>query len=226
VILHVVRQSNQITIKRWQIDPDGQLIETDPPARLPAGEVVVLQPYGSLFYAAAPMFESGLPALTDASRHSVVILRLRGRTDLGTTFMDVLRRYAQGLAAIGSKLVIVSASEQTQEQLKVTGITGVIGTENVYAGDERVGATLKRAEALLWIETQQSAAGTDAQLANPSPRWWLSPALAPACPVASPTSPTRGCGQGPPRRPGCPGILLAALSNPGPVSCWDRGLCS
>jgi MFS superfamily sulfate permease-like transporter len=34
VILHVVRQSNQITIKRWQIDPDGNLIETDPPARL------------------------------------------------------------------------------------------------------------------------------------------------------------------------------------------------
>jgi sulfate permease, SulP family len=111
------------------------------------------------------MFESGLPALTDASRHSVVILRLRGRTDLGTTFTDVLRRYAQGLVALGSKLVIVSASEPIQEQLKVTGITGVIGTENVYTGDERVGATLKRAhaEALLWIEARQSAAGTDAQ---------------------------------------------------------------
>ena len=46
-ILHVVRQSNQITIKRWRLDPDGNLIETDPPAQLPAGEVVVLQPYGA-----------------------------------------------------------------------------------------------------------------------------------------------------------------------------------
>ena len=35
VILHVVRQSNQITIKRWRLDPDGNLIETDPPAQLP-----------------------------------------------------------------------------------------------------------------------------------------------------------------------------------------------
>ena len=48
VILHVVRQSNQVTIKRWRLDPDGNLIETDPPAQLPAGEVVALQPYGSI----------------------------------------------------------------------------------------------------------------------------------------------------------------------------------
>ena len=165
VILHVVRQSNQITIKRWQINPDGNVIETDPPTGLPAGEVVVLQPYGSLFFAAAPAFEAGLPALTDASRHSVVILRLRGRTDLGTTFMDVLHRYAQGLAALGSKLVIVSASELIQEQLKVTRITDLIGPENVYTGDERVGATLKRAhtEAVAWIEANQPADETDAQ---------------------------------------------------------------
>ena len=165
VILHVVRQSNQITIKRWQIDPDGNVIETDPPTELPADEVVVLQPYGSLFFAAAPVFEAGLPALTDASRHSVVILRLRGRTDLGTTFMDVLHRYAQGLAAVGSKLVIVSASELIQEQLKVTRITDLIGPENVYTGDERVGATLKRAhtEAVAWIEANQPADETDAQ---------------------------------------------------------------
>ena len=94
VVLHVVRQSNQITIKRWWLDPDGNLIETDPPAQLPAGEVVALQPYGSLFFAAAPVLESQLPAPADAAGNSVVILRLRGRTDLGTTFMDVLRRYA------------------------------------------------------------------------------------------------------------------------------------
>ena len=55
-----------------------------------------------------------------------MILRLRGRTDLGTTFMDVLHRYAQALVATGSKLVIVSASERIQEQLRVTGVTDLI----------------------------------------------------------------------------------------------------
>jgi SulP family sulfate permease len=77
VILHVVRQSNQITIKRWRLDADGHLIETDPPADLPSCEVVALQPYGSLFFAAAPVLEASLPAPTDASQHAVVILRRR-----------------------------------------------------------------------------------------------------------------------------------------------------
>ena len=165
VILHVVRQSNQVTIKRWRLDPDGNLIETDPPAQLPAGEVVALQPYGSLFFAAAPVLESQLPALTAASLNSVVILRLRGRTDLGTTFMDVLRRYAEALTAASSKLVIVSASERIQEQLRVTGVTGPISSQDIYAGDERVGATLKRAyaDATSWIEHNQPATGTDAR---------------------------------------------------------------
>jgi sulfate permease, SulP family len=164
VILHVVRQSNQVTIKRRQVDPEGQFIETDPPVQLPAEEVVILQPYGSLFFAAAPVFEAALPALTDASQHSVVILRLRGRSDLGTTFMDVLYRYAQGLAALGSKLVIVAANKRIQEQLAVTGITDLIGFENVYTGDERVGATVKRAhaDAMAWIETNRHVGGSDA----------------------------------------------------------------
>ena len=165
VILHVVRQSNQVTIKRWRLDPDGNLIEADPPAQLPAGEVVALQPYGSLFFAGAPVLESQLPTPAATSLNSVVILRLRGRTDLGTTFMDVLRRYAEALTAASSKLVIVSASERIQEQLRVTGVTDLISPQDIYAGDERVGATLKRAyaDATSWIEHNQPATGTDAR---------------------------------------------------------------
>jgi sulfate permease, SulP family len=165
VILHVGRQSNQITVKRRRLKADGTWIETDPPAELPAGEVVALQPYGSLFFATAPVFESALPAPTTGSRNSVVILRLRGRTDLGTTFMGVLERYAHALTASQSKLVIVSAGEQVQEQLRVTGVTDAVGQENIYTGDERIGATLRRAyaDATAWIEQNQRATGTDAQ---------------------------------------------------------------
>jgi len=157
VILHMVRQSNQITVKRRQLDADGHLVETDPPNELPANEVVVLQPYGSLFFAAAPVFESILPAPTEGSRNSVVVLRLRGRSDLGTTFMDVLYRYAQNLAAVGSKLVVVSTNERIEEQLEVTGLAALIGAENVYRGDERVGAAIERAQvdATAWVEAHR-----------------------------------------------------------------------
>jgi SulP family sulfate permease len=163
MVLHVVRQSNQVTIKRQRLDPDGHLIETDPPAELPPGEVVVLQPYGSLFFAAAPTFEAQLPAPAGAPGNSVVILRVRGRTDLGTTFMQVLCRYGRALTDTGSKLVIESASEQLQEQLRTAGVTDVVGPENIYRGNRRVGATLKRAsaDATAWISDNQHTAGTD-----------------------------------------------------------------
>ncbi|WP_407343171.1 SulP family inorganic anion transporter [Pengzhenrongella phosphoraccumulans] len=165
VILHVVRQSNQITLRRRQLDPEGHLIESDPPVELPGGEVVVLQPYGSLFFAAAPVFEAGLPAVTAASRNSVVIVRLRGRSDLGTTFMDVLRRYALSLAEVGSKLVLVSTNETIEAQIAVAGITDVIGEGNVYRGTERVRAASDRAlgDALAWVEAHRRTDETDQQ---------------------------------------------------------------
>ena len=157
VLLHVVRQSNQVTVRRRVRDGSGHLVEVDPPAELPAREVVVLQPYGSLFFAAAPVFEAALPAVGAASNGSVVILRLRGRTDLGTTFMDALRRYAESLRDAGSRLVIVSANDRIVEQLDVTGITDVVGTDGIYPGDERVGATVARAEAdaQAWVDARR-----------------------------------------------------------------------
>lgn len=157
VLLHVVRQSNQVTIRRRIRDTDGNLVEVDPPAELQPHDVVVLQPYGSLFFAAAPTFEAALPAVAAGSNGSVVILRLRGRSDLGTTFMDVLARYAAALDAVDSKLVIVSANERIIEQLGVTGITELIGEQNIYRGDERVGATIERAaaDARTWVEARR-----------------------------------------------------------------------
>ena len=90
--------------------------------------------------------------------NSVVILRLRGRSDLGGTFMDVLRRYAESLQAVDSKLVLVSASERVIEQLTATGVLDVVSTDDVYPTDEWVGRTVWRAhdDALEWIQSHRT----------------------------------------------------------------------
>jgi SulP family sulfate permease len=157
VVLHVVRQSNRVTVKRRIVDEDGYTVEVDPPAVLPAGEVVVLQPYGSLFFAAAPVFENALPAVAPGSRGSAVLLRLRGRTDVGTTFIEVLARYARTLEAVGSRLIIVSAGDRIADQFAVTGLTELIGDDAVYLTDDRVGRALAQAQgdAERWVETQR-----------------------------------------------------------------------
>jgi SulP family sulfate permease len=159
MILYIINQSNRVALKRWIPDGSGNLREVEPPETVGVDEIVVLQPYGSLFFAAAPAFEELLPDVVDTTENSVVILRLRGRTDLGSTFMDVLRRYAENLTEANSKLVIISGDERIHEQLAVTRVTGAVGTENIYTSDEWVGATLKRAhnDALDWVASHGTA---------------------------------------------------------------------
>ena len=161
MILYVVTQSNQVTLKRWVYDGDRKYRETEPPDVVPSREVTVLQPYGSLFFAAAPVFEEALPDVEESSTDAVVILRLRGRTDLGSTFMEVLLRYADELTAVDSKLVLVSADESIDHQLVASGVRNAVGDDNIYEADIWIGATLKRAhaDAVDWID--ERSPGTD-----------------------------------------------------------------
>ncbi len=154
--LYVVGQSNKITLRRRVFMEDGHVIESDPPDRLPASEVVILQPYGSLFFAAAPLLAAALPTPTPESRNSVVILRLRERSDIGSTFIDVLRRYSESLANVDSKLVVVSLNERLAEQFRVTGLADLIGVENMYDSSDRVGAALEQAyrDAVVWVASR------------------------------------------------------------------------
>jgi SulP family sulfate permease len=157
-VLYIVGQANRVTVKRRVFTDDGHMIETEPPAELGANDVVVLQPYGSLFFAAAPVFEAALPNVAPGSRNSVLILRLRERSDVGSTFIDVLRRLATSLHAVGSKLVIVSVNDRLADQLRITGLAEQIGLDNLYAGTERVGAALERAyqDSLAWVATRET----------------------------------------------------------------------
>jgi SulP family sulfate permease len=158
LVLHAVRQSSQVAIKRRVTDEEGHVSEVDPPATLPAGEIVVLQPYGSLFFAAAPVLEQALPAVTETSTNSVVLLRVRGRTELGSTFMGVLSRYSQALNEVGSRLLIVSASERIIEQLAAPGMAESLGSDAVYGTDAQLGVATERAlaDARTWMDQQRS----------------------------------------------------------------------
>jgi SulP family sulfate permease len=167
VVLHVVQQSNQLLVRQRIVSPSGDVVEVEPVAVVPAGEVVVLQPYGSLFFASAPVFEAALPRVDATSRRSVVIVRLRGHMDLGTTFIDVLAQYATQLDQVGSRLVVVSVDSRVVRQLSVGGVIDIVGPSGVVVGDERVGAALARAvaDAEEWIDSDPGDPGGPATAA-------------------------------------------------------------
>jgi SulP family sulfate permease len=156
MILYIVSQSNDLTVKRIVFE-DGRRREVEPPPEVPADEVTVLQPYGSLFFASAAVFEVQLPHVTPDSTNAVVIVRLRGRNDLGSTLTDVLGRYGASLEAVDSRLVIITDSQRVLDQLAATGVTDIIGSDGIYTSDEWVGKTLRRAyaDAEGWVAANQ-----------------------------------------------------------------------
>ncbi|KAM9861684.1 SulP family inorganic anion transporter [Leucobacter sp. BZR 635] len=148
VILHIARQSNRITIRRWVFEGDNPLPrETAPPTTLAPGELVVLAPYGSLFFAAAPVFEAQLPRVPADAQNTVVIIRLRGKEELGSTFIKILDQYAGQLATAGGALMLVGVTGKVREQLAVTGVLARIGAERVFLATPAVGDSLRHAVA-------------------------------------------------------------------------------
>jgi anti-anti-sigma regulatory factor len=74
--------------------------------RVDAGDqVTVLDVYGSLLYTESRTLQARLPS-TAGSHAPAVVLRLRGRTSLGATFLKVTAGYAERLAEVGGCLYL------------------------------------------------------------------------------------------------------------------------
>jgi SulP family sulfate permease len=92
---------------------------------------------------------------------------MRGKDEVGSTLIEVLKRYAKALAAVDSRLVLVTDSKTVLLQLERTGATEVIGEDNIYRGSEVLGRAFKRAyaDAQAWVDAQppsdKAAAGSD-----------------------------------------------------------------
>ncbi|MGA9279160.1 SulP family inorganic anion transporter [Ilumatobacter sp.] len=152
-ILHVVKQSTRLTTRQIEITEDGRLRESEPVDDVPPSSVIVLQPYGSVFFATAAALEEQMPSVTPDSRHSVVILRTRGFDEIGATLTEVLGRYMNALNEVDSKLVLVADNPRIRRQLEATGAMDQLLEENLYVGTEWLGETVMRAhdDALRWV---------------------------------------------------------------------------
>jgi SulP family sulfate permease len=153
IILFVVDQSNKITIKEWVLQDCQLPIEQDVPEVLEPNKVTLLVPFGSLFFAAATVFEEQLPKSDEETRNSVVIINLHGKTDLGSTFLGILDRYAEELRAHESKLMLAEISSVAKGVIESTGQISLYGRDNIFVATEVVYESLKEAcyEAEKWV---------------------------------------------------------------------------
>lgn len=71
--------------------------------------------------------------------------------DLGSTFMQVIERYAEDLAGRDSELILASISDRAKAQLDNTGMLKTLGRENVFLTTERIGESVTEA----WYAAQK-----------------------------------------------------------------------
>ncbi len=166
IVLHVFRQSNKVVVTEWVLQPQGFPLEQPAPKQVPSNQLTLLHIYGSLFFAAAKSVEEMLPDV-DNARHAVVAISLRGQGEIGSTFMTVLKRYAEALQSRDSKLILVGVDAAERDQLAKTGVLKIIGEENVFIATPQLGEAMNRATAAAYAWLGQSpdglAQGTVAQ---------------------------------------------------------------
>lgn len=158
VVLHVSRQANKVVVTQLVLQPGGFPIEQMAPERLASHQLTLLHVSGSLFFAAARSIEEKLPAVGDAT-HAVVALNLRGKSEVGSTFVTVLERYATELRRHDCKLMLVGVDPDVLAQLTRTGVLKIIGEENVFLATPQLGAALNEAVAAASAWLDQAAQG-------------------------------------------------------------------
>ncbi|MFI6573331.1 SulP family inorganic anion transporter [Nocardia fluminea] len=104
LLLQLNQEALDLKVVRLRVEGD-QLVEARAPTTLSDNEIVVLDVYGSLFYAGARTLQAKLPD-PDGAHDPVVILRLRGRTSVSATFLHVVGDYARRLDERGGRLYL------------------------------------------------------------------------------------------------------------------------
>ena len=144
VVLYVYQSAETVRIERIVLQPDGTFAESTPPDVLVDDDIVILQPVGSLFFAGAAEFEEHLPDVGDATG-AVVMITLRDRDEVGSTFIRILGRYANELHAHDNLLMLVGVDDRVLLQLERTELLDLIGRENVFMAEATYGAALHQA---------------------------------------------------------------------------------
>jgi SulP family sulfate permease len=137
-ILFIYRSSTDIRIEQLEVR-GTQLIASDPPEALPNHVVTVLDVEGNLFYAGARTLSERLPD-AKAAQGSVVVLRLRGQSEVGSTFFKVVGKYADQLRSNGGRLILTGVDPRVKERMERTGDLESIGKENVLLAGHVLGS--------------------------------------------------------------------------------------
>jgi len=147
IVLYLSSSASEVTVRALVPVGNGKVAEQSPPSRLESDAILVLDVYGSLFFAGARTLSESLPSADGVDR-PVVVLRLRGRSSVGATLIDVLADYAESLAEAGGRLYLAGVSEPVASQLRSAGKLDIGGVVHIVPASAVLGESVQEALAL------------------------------------------------------------------------------
>jgi SulP family sulfate permease len=159
LVFSLLMQLNQeaIDLRVVELTPrdDGTFVERPAAPRLESRQVVLLDVYGSLFYAGARTLQARLPDPAQAESPAVV-LRLRGRVTLGATAFAVLADYAERLAAVSGRLYLSGVDPAVRDQIRRTRTVEQVTGVRIFEADNVIGESSLEAyhAAHRWLTTR------------------------------------------------------------------------
>ena len=125
----------------------------DAPDTLRPGAVTVLDVYGPLYFAASRTLRERLPAAKSADR-SAVVLRIRGNSQIGATFIEEINDYAHELAERGGRLFLCGMTDDLADKLRRADRLALDDEVVLVPGTDVLGASLRAAvrDARAWLD--------------------------------------------------------------------------
>ena len=156
LLLQLNREALDLRVTALRSDEQGRFVEYPAPSQLESAEVVMLDIYGSLLFAGARTLETKLPDPAGSTR-AAVVLRLRGRTSLSTTAVQVLARYAERLRAADGRLYLSGVDPAVAHRIRHGHTFDVLEGVEVEAATPVLGESSRLAveRAHAWVASAQ-----------------------------------------------------------------------
>lgn len=161
LLLQVNRSALDLAVVSLTPVEDGTVRVGPVPPRLQPRSVTVIDVYGSLLFAGARTLQLMLPDPAGATG-AAVVLRLRGRTTLSATAIDVVAGYADRLDAVGGRLFLSGVDPAMAARLRRSRTLDALGPVELVHATAMLGESSRQAyaRARAWVTGPGSDTGT------------------------------------------------------------------
>ena len=138
LLMQLNREALDLRIVELVPTGTGAFLEKPAPLHLKSKQALLLDIYGSLYYAGARTLQAHLPDPADSTSPAVVI-RLRGRALLGATSYAVLSDYAARIATVGGRLYLTGLDPEVLAQVQRNHTVETAGDVRLFQATDTLG---------------------------------------------------------------------------------------